>query len=170
MERLIRLARGKNGFFCPVSRFHLIGGVKPQDVYPAGLPLSDAVKRGLQFGGLIDVSGSFQEELNGVKPSVDAPVATATVGADNQPPTPPVTPPQQPQEPQAPVTPPAGDGNEFDYETAVSLTLEQIESATKKQLVAFIEGNSIDLVDLDLNSRSKEDDYKEALKKYFELA
>lgn len=161
MDRLIRLARGKNGFFCPVSRFHLIGGIRPQDVYPAGRPLTEALKRGLKYGSLVDVNGSFTEELNGGTPSVNAPVATASVApAQNQ----------QAVTPPADLPPIVGSPIDFDYETAVSLTLEQIEAATKKQLVAFIEGNSIDLVDLDLNSRSKEEDYKEALKRKFGLA
>lgn len=52
---LISLGRGFNGFYCPETRFHLIGVVKPQGIYPAE-KLSEDVKRGLRSGSLIDVN------------------------------------------------------------------------------------------------------------------
>lgn len=52
---LISLGRGYNGFYCPETRFHLIGVVKPQGIYPAD-KLSEDVKRGLRSGSLIDVN------------------------------------------------------------------------------------------------------------------
>lgn len=52
---LISLGRGFNGFYCPETRFHLIGVVKPQGIYPSET-LSEDVKRGLRAGSLIDVN------------------------------------------------------------------------------------------------------------------
>lgn len=57
---VIGLGRGFNGFYCPETRFHLIGVVKPKGIYPSAT-LSEDVKRGLRAGSLIDVNKVLTE-------------------------------------------------------------------------------------------------------------
>lgn len=164
-QRLIRLQKGHNGFFCPDSRLHLIGGLKPQAFYPEGLALSDSVKRGLRGGSLVDVYGTCQEELTGVAPSVAQAVA-APVQAAVAPVAGSIIQDPLDKDPNAP----AGKDSEEDKNEFASksyLTGFEIDEATLKDLQAFIEGNQIPLEDLNLNSRSKLADVREALKKHF---
>ncbi|WP_422661763.1 hypothetical protein ACK8P5_25755 (plasmid) [Paenibacillus sp. EC2-1] len=185
-ERIIKLARGYNGFFCPQTRFHLIGNIKPQAQYPADLPLSDSIKRGLRGGTLIDVNKVFSKEdlsLKGVPVAVEIKRNTPSVSLD------PVTLKQAGEDVQAgeyaqsdkDATSSVGldqesqntsqsvSGTEGDvlYGELSALSKEEIDNGKRSDLIDFIKGNEIDMAELDLNSRSGIDEIKVALRKKF---
>jgi hypothetical protein len=161
--RVFRLGRGYNGFYCPETRFHLMGGIKPQDVYPADIPLSDAVKRGLRGGALVDVNKVVPiEEILTPKQleRYKQEIAQAKQEVKEEPQ-------QVVQESQKQV--------EVEETTDATtsearLTEEEIETKTKSELLEFIKDNNLDLEQLGLNSRSNATEVKDALKKHFGYA
>lgn len=159
-QRLLRLGRGYNGFFCPDSRFHLIGGIKPQGVYPADVPLSESVKRGLRGGGLVDVNKVIpKEEILTAKQLAKL---LAEQGEEVQEPVIAKVPESTPE-----ASPTKEDESDKKAEVK-GLTTEEIEKATKAELLEYIKENSdITLEDIDLNSRSNATEIKTALNKYF---
>jgi hypothetical protein len=206
VRHLIALGKGYNGFFCPESRFHLMGGMKPQDYYPVGIPLSKAVKVGLRTGTLVDVNGTIDpnEYMNGpdtmrrvvtVQPVNAAAIVQAAQiqsaqvkadegakkdggdggktdenakkeggdggqvvdeGGSNDQST--QSDSDQNDTPQS--------GNELSLESE-GLTEEQIDNASRKFLLEYIEKHQISKETLGLNSRSDAEEVKNALKIHF---
>jgi len=192
VRHLIALGKGYNGFFCPESRFHLMGGMKPQDYYPVGIPLSKAVKVGLRTGTLVDVNGTIDpnEYVNGpdtmrrvvtVQPVNAAAIVQAAQiqsaqakadesakkegddggqavdeGGSNDKST--QSDSDQNDTPQS--------GNELSLESE-RLTEEQIDNASRKFLLEYIEKHQISKETLGLNSRSDAEEVKNALKIHF---
>lgn len=187
VRHLIALGKGYNGFFCPESRFHLMGGMKPQDYYPVGIPLSKAVKVGLRTGTLVDVNGTIDpsEYMNGpetmrkvvtIHPVNAAAVAQAAQlqvaeenkdgggegggngeSDDNNP--------DSNQNNGDPNGNPQG-GTELSLDLE-RLTEEQIDTASRKFLLEYIEKHQISKETLGLNSRSDAEEVKNALKIHF---
>lgn len=151
----IGLARGHNGFFCPVSRFHLMGGIKPQGFWPAAAPLTEAVKVGLRGGTLVDVQRSIPREayaseaelaaksaasLSKTTEDVIKNQANANAGVDGD----------------------TGSGFE-----GSSLTEDEIDNAKLKDLKEFVKKNDLSLDELGLDSRSDLEQYRDSLKLHF---
>ncbi|MNP05719.1 hypothetical protein D3C76_976770 [compost metagenome] len=176
----IRLGRGRNGFFCPESRFHLMGGVKPQDNWPAAAPLTQAVKTGLGAGSLVDVYGTIPAEAlltpkqlrklaEGGKVVeededfiMDDDDDKQPAGGGNAP----------DSNANADANDDANAGSDDDNEDGKApegdkLTEEQIDGSTLKNLKAFIKEKELSMEDLGLNSRSDLDEYRHALKVHF---
>lgn len=154
-ERLFRLNQGYGELFCPETRFHLIRGIRPQGVYPADLPLSEILKRGLRGGTILDVNGAVSEdELKGLPRSVESEESTIVQKA-----------PQETVE--APVVESTDQAEEVKEEAAEGLSVEDINEMTKAEMKEFIEQNNLSNEELGLNSRSNADEHKDALKKYF---
>lgn len=170
---LISLGRGHNGFFCPDSRFHLMGGVKPQAYWPAAAPLTQAVKVGLRAGSLRDVNGTIPLEAyyykgknvvaaQPVKPESDD--DDFIMDDDDKSPANDGKTPEGDGKDQAPG---GNDGNDGNAPDGDKLTEEQIDATGRKDLLAYIKKHDIDMATLDLNSRSTEEDIKNALKIHF---
>lgn len=163
---VLRLGRGFNGFFCPETRFHLIGVMKPQAVYTAAF-LSEDVKRGLRGRTLIDVNGILSEDE--IKPgkgyvhNVNASdrKKQILIQADEQA--------KEKQEADAEKGIEKDDYLTPDADAHGELISEpDILSGTKKELLAFIEKTEgLELEALDLNSRSGAEEVKTALLKHF---
>jgi hypothetical protein len=150
---LLRLGRGHNGFYCPESRFHLVGVIKPQAHWPADQPLTTDVKRALRGGTLLDVNKVLAVKDLEIKSTETLPMSSADrkkaqlVYAE-----------ESLKEAQA-------EGKEVTPEQGEILSEADIDGAEKKDLVAFIKKNNLELEGI--NSRSTADDYKIALKKHF---
>lgn len=169
---LIGLGRGRSGFFCPESRFHLMGGVKPQEFWPVAAPLTSAVKVGLRAGSLRDVYGNIPFEAYASKKEL-AKLAKSALSEDedfimddeDQ------TGGKQPAK--DPVDPNAGSGSDDDEGGKAptpdgdKLTEAQIDEASLKDLKAFIKDHELSMEDLGLNSRSNLDEVRHALKVHF---
>lgn len=149
---LFALGRGYNGFYCPESGFHLIGVVRPQGYWPKGFPLTDDAKRALAGGTIVDVNKVLTEE--DIKFRIHG--STPTSSADRK----------KIQQIQAEEVI-AEQGEEpvaVDKEKNV-LSEPDIDTATKKELDAFMKENEITLEGV--NSRTKLEDLQEALKVHF---
>lgn len=163
---VLRLGRGFNGFFCPETRFHLVGVMKPQAVYTAAF-LSEDVKRGLRGRTLIDVNGILSEDE--IKPgkgyvhNVNASdrKKQILIQAEEQA--------KEKQESDAEKGIEKDDYLSPDADAHGELISEpDILSGTKKELLAFIEKtDGLELEALDLNSRSGAEEVKTALLKHF---
>lgn len=164
---ILSLGRGYNGFYCPETRFHLIGNLRPQGIYPAAV-LSEDVKRGLRGGTLVDVNGLLKKEDLAPAKGVQTPINSSErkkailIQADE------IAKQEQKLDMQDEnykddyVTP------NFNDQQGALLSESDIQSASKKELVAFIEKTEeLDLEALKLNSRSTLDDMKEALMTHY---
>jgi len=173
---LIGLARGRSGFYCPVSRFHLVGGAMPRKEWPAQAPLTQAVKVGLRSGTLVDMYKNIPFEAYATKSQLAAAlmadIKQKQDGREDETPTPPTAPtapdalkevgepsetPPQENEPSGEKT---NDGGKV-------LTEEEIDGMSKKDLLNFIKEQGIEKEELDVNNRSDEDEIKHALKVHF---
>lgn len=147
---LLALGRGYNGFYCPESRFHLIGVVKPQAYWPKGLPLTEDAKRGVAGGTLVDVNGVLPAD----EVKFQAHGTTPMSSSDRK------------KAQQVEMEEQGVDAGMEDYVADKSIMSEpDIDNATKKELDAFIKKNAIVLDGV--NSRTNLDDLKEALKVHF---
>lgn len=147
---LLALGRGYNGFYCPASRFHLIGVVRPQGFWPKGLPLTEDAKRAIAGGTIVDVNGVLSTEdvkfqIHGTTPlSSNDRKKIQQVEMEEQ----------------------GVDIGMEDYTPDKAIMSEpDIDSATKKEIDAFIKKNAIVLEGV--NSRTNLDDLKDALKIHF---
>ena len=176
-QRLIRLGRGYNGFYCAETRFHLMGGMKPQDVYPADRPLSDAIKRGLRGGTLVDVNRVIPlEELLTPKQLAKFKAQSQEQAPTEVVPTQEVKPQESTQVEDKGEEAPEGDAQDnvsddttdnADSTDAVVLSAEEIEAKTKGELLDLIKEQDLSLDELGLNSRSNASEVKAALNKHF---
>lgn len=149
---LLALGRGYNGFYCPESRFHLIGVVRPQAYWPKGLPLTEDAKRAISGGTIVDVNKVLSTD--DVKFQIHG--TTPTSSSDRK----------KVQQVQA------DEMREEAGEEVVAVDKEKnvlsepdIDTATKKELDAFMKENEITLEGV--NSRTKLEDLQEALKVHF---
>lgn len=164
---VLALGRGYNGFFCPETRFHLVGVMKSQAVYTA-TSLSEDVKRALRGGTLVDVNRVLSDEdkapgKNFIYNTTSGErKKTILIQAD-----------EAAKEKKAED---AANGNEADdyvapnlsEQTGELLSESDIVSGTKKELLAFIEKTEdMELETLELNSRSNAEEIKDALLKHF---
>lgn len=155
---LLRLGRGHNGFYCPESRFHLVGVIKPQALWPEGKELTTDVKRGVRTGTLVDVNKVLTEkdlELNniGSLPFNTADRKKAQLIA------------QEEEQKEATEQGTLKEDGTVPAEQGELLSEPDIDSADKKTLQAFIKDNNITLEGI--NSRSTADELKTALKLHF---
>lgn len=164
---VLRLGRGFNGFFCPETRFHLVGVMKPQAVYTAAF-LSEDVKRGLRGRTLIDVNGQLTED--DIKPGKGYVHNTNAsdrkkqilIQADEQAKAKQESDAEKGIEKDDYVTPDAS------AQTGELISEPDIHSSTKKELLAYIEKTEgLELEALDLHSRSGAEEVKAALLKHF---
>lgn len=147
---LLALGRGYNGFYCPESRFHLIGVVKPQAYWPKGLPLSEDAKRAIAGGTIVDVNNALSTE------DVKFQIHGATPMSSND----------RKKAQQVEMEEQGVDVGTEEYVADKAIMSEpDIDSATKKELDAFIKKNAIVLDGV--NSRTNLDDLKDALKVHF---
>jgi hypothetical protein len=150
---LLRLGRGHNGFYCPESRFHLVGVIKPQAHWPADKPFTTDVKRALRGGTLVDINKVAALNDLEIKSMEGLPMNTSDrkkeqlLAAEEAQ--------KQAQE----------KGEEIKPEQSDILSESDITGAEKKELVSFMKKNELDLEGI--NSRSNTDELKEALKKHF---
>lgn len=155
---LLALGRGYNGFFCPESRFHLVGVVKPQAHWPEKVALTKDVKRGLRGGTLVDVNKVLTPEDIDFKITADTPISATDrkkqqlLDAENE----------QVEASEAGELKEDGTVNK---EQGTLLSEPDIDTANKTELISFIKKNEIELEGI--NSRSTADDLKEALKLHF---
>lgn len=161
------LGRGYNGFYCPETRFHLVGVMRPQAVYAAS-HLSEDVKRGLRGGTIIDVNGTLTKE--DVKPSKGFVYGTSssdrkkmiTVQGEE------IIKKEQAADLIAGVEKDDYTAPDFSGKSGLILSESDIQTNTRKELVKFIdESEELDLEKLSLNSRSTLDEVKDALMKHF---
>lgn len=164
---VIGLGRGFNGFYCPETRFHLIGVIKPSAVYTAA-KLSEDVKRGLRGGSLIDVNKLLT--LDDLKPgdtfvanitSVDRKRANIELGEQIA-----------LDEHKSDVAAGTEKDNyvlpDFSKESGEFLSEPDILTGTKKELLAYIaKTDGLDLAELGLTTRSDAEDVKRALISHF---
>lgn len=155
---LLALGRGFNGFYCPKTRFHLVGVVKPQGIWPEGVDLTDDAKRALRGGTLIDVHKVLEPSSLDFKVTAETPMNTSDrkkqqllQQEEGQ---------KQAQE-DGTLTP----EGQAPKEQGELLSETDIDEATKKELEAFIKKNELQLEGI--NSRATADDLKEALKVHF---
>ncbi len=164
---ILALGRGYNGFYCPKTRFHLVGVIKPSAPYPDGLALSEDVKRGLRGGTLVDVNKVLKAEDIAMNAG-DSLVRTSSdlkreilVDAENA-----------VKKAKKDYDPEEHDGKDDTY-VAVDFSNEQGElisesdilSSTRKDLMTFIADNEIKLEGI--NSRSTHDEIQQALLNHF---
>lgn len=155
---LLALGRGYNGFYCPETRFHLIGVMKPQAIYPSET-LSEDVKRGLRGGSLIDVnkvlteadvapSKGFSEHItSGEVKKALAVKHEEKIKAEEE-------------EGKEPVS--------LDEQAGEMMSEADIDAATGKVLLSFVEkAEDLTLEGLGLNAKPRVEDLREALKKHF---
>lgn len=168
---LIGLARGKNGFFCPVSRFHLVGGATPRRQWPAQAPLTQAVKVGLRSGTLVDVNRNIPFEAYATKSQLAMKFMAEQKAKEEGKSVEEIAP--QVADPVAPTAPDAATGVESQptegapSEDGAILTEKEIDEMSKKDLLNFIKEQGIEKEELDLNNRSDEGEIKHALKVHF---
>lgn len=156
---LISLGRGFNGFYCPETRFHLIGVVKPQGIYPAET-LSEDVKRGLRSGSLIDVNKVLTED--DVKPGTTF-VAHVTSGERKK-----EIAIQVEEQLKADEGKDKTEDEKLAEETGELLSETDVMTNSGKVLIAYIEKtDGISLESLGLTGGSKVADIREALNKHF---
>lgn len=164
---VLALGRGYNGFYCPETRFHLIGGMRPQAIYPAAV-LSEDVKRGLRGGTLVDVNKILTAEE--IKPGKGFVYGTTAQDRKKaiQEQAEEVIKKEQEQDKK--------DGIEGKDYVVPNLSKQQgdflsepdILAGTKKELLAYIDKtDGLELEALELTSRSTSDEVKEALLKHF---
>lgn len=164
---VLALGRGYNGFYCPETRFHLVGVMRPSAVYPFGT-LSEDVKRGLRGGTLIDVNGAIEKEA--LKPGKGFVYGTTssdrkkaiTVQADD------IVKKEQDADIKLGVEKDDYAAPNFANTQGELISEPDIQTSTKKNLTEFIDkAEGIDLDSLGLNSRSTLDEMKEALMEHY---
>lgn len=160
---VLALGRGYNGFYCPETRFHLVGVMKPQALFTAKA-LSEDVKRGLRTGVLVDVNKVLTEEE--IKPGKDFVhfvtssdrkkailVQADELAANDQ-----KKDKENGEEKDDYVAP------DFSKDSGELISESDILTKTKKELLAFIDKtDELSLEALELTSRSTTDEVKEAL-------
>ena len=155
---VLALGRGYNSFFCPETRFHLIGVMRPSGVYPSKT-LSEDVKRGLRGGSLIDVNKVLTEAdvLPGDKFAQHTTSGEVKKKLAVQ------------AEEQLKEADAKGEEQKPLNETVGSIMSEtDIDTATSKVLLAFIEKHEdLTLEGLGLSSKPRVDDMRNALKLHF---
>lgn len=151
---LLALGRGHNGFYCPQSRFHLVGKLKPQAHWPADLPFTDDIKRGVLSGTLIDVNKVLTFDKVNYEFTADTPVNSGDRKK------------QQLIDAEEAAKKAVEEGRDpEDKEQGELLSESDIDESEKKDLLAFIKKNDLQLEGL--NSRSNLDEVKAALKLHF---
>lgn len=156
---VISLGRGFNGFYCPETRFHLIGVVKPKGIYPAAT-LSEDVKRALRSGTLIDVNRVLTED--DVKPGENF-SAHITSGERKK-----NIAIQVEEQLKTEGTTEKSEDQRLAEETGELLSETDVATNSGKVLLAYIEKtDGIDLESLGLTAGSKVADIREALNKHF---
>lgn len=163
---VLALARGYNGFYCPETRFHLIGVMRPSAVYPHDT-LSEDVKRGLRSGVLIDVNKVLTEE--DIKPGKNFNYFVTSGDRKKQM--------QQIAEENIKKQVAEDKKNGVEKDDYVTQNLSKVQgdilsepdilASTKKDLLAYIEKVGLELDELGLSARSTADEVREALLKHF---
>jgi hypothetical protein len=141
-HHLFRLQRNVNGFFCPDSRIHLIGGLRPQAKYPAGVGLTPALKRALLGGTIIDVNGTVtQEELEGKTVVTGAGPAAKSI------------------------TQALAEAGHV-IETKLPITEVEVDAMSRSELLDYVKKNKINLNQYNgsLNNKSATEEWRDALK------
>lgn len=155
---LLALGRGFNAFYCPKTRFHLVGVMKPQGIWPDGVALTDDVKRGLRGGTLVDVNKVLTAEDISFKITAATPMSSSDRKKQQ------LVDKEEGQK-QAAEDGTANPDGSAKAEQGELLSETDIDVASKKELEAFIKKNELQLEGI--NSRSTADDLKEALKLHF---
>lgn len=164
---VLALGRGYNGFYCPETRFHLIGIMKPQDFYTAS-SLSEDVKRGLRGGTLVDMNDSLTKE--DLKPGKGFNEHTSSSDRKKE------LSVETEEDIKKQKTEDIKNGEEKDDYSATDfsgkhgtiLSEPDILSGTKKELLKFVEDTEgIDMDSLELNARSNVQEIKDALISHF---
>lgn len=157
------LGRGYNGFYCPETRFHLVGGLKPQAVYSAA-KLSEDVKRALRGGTIVDVNNLLTEE--DIKPNKGTVAAVTSsdrkkailIQAEEMAKEERAADKKSGEEKDDYIAP------DFKGQKEQLISEPDILSFDKKELLKFIEDHEeLSLEELELNSRSTKDDIQKAL-------
>ena len=154
---VLGLGRGYNGFYCPETRFHLIGVMRPTGVYPSDV-LSEDVKRGLRGGSLIDVNKVLTEAdilpgKNFVQHTSSGDVKKILAVK---------------QEEQAKEESNEGTSPSLDERVGTMLSEADIDTGSSKVLLAFVEKTEgLTLEGLGLSSKPRVDDLRDALKLHF---
>jgi hypothetical protein len=155
---LLGLGRGYNGFYCPETRFHLVGVMRPQAHWPVDRPLTDDVKRALRGGTLVDVNGVLASEdvefkVTESTPSSSSDRKKAQLLAKEE------------EQKQAQEDGTADEEGNPKKEQGELLSEPDIDEASAKDLKEFVKKNKLELEGI--NSRSNADELKEALKLHF---
>ena len=146
------LGRGHNGFYCPESNFHLIGELRPRQVYPHK-ELTDAVRAGVRYGILIDINGVLKPEDITVRKGAD----TYNTSED-----------LREQIRGTEVVEAKEEQTTEDITKSIVMSEEDIDDATNKVLLAFIENNEdLTLEGLGLSTKPRVEEVRTALKAHY---
>lgn len=155
---LLALGRGYNGFYCPETRFHLIGVMKPQAIYPSAT-LSEDVKRGLRGGSLIDVNKVLTEADVAPGKGFTQNITSGDVKKDLA------------VKQEEKLKAEEAQGKEqvaIDQQVGELMSEADLDAATGKVLLAFVEKTEgLTLEGLGLNAKPRVEDLRDALKKHF---
>lgn len=145
MAHLIRLARQHDTFFCPVNKVHLYF------YNPAGSVevISEQVKKALKNKKIVDINGTIVLDEQVAEVKAETPAAPVETKVEVQEPV---------------VTEPVEDVKPESVEDE-GIALEDL---SKKELLSFIKENGMDLKELGLNSKSKEDEIRDAIASHLE--
>ncbi len=155
---LLALGRGYNGFYCPETRFHLIGVMKPQAIYPSAT-LSEDVKRGLRGGSLIDVNKILTEEDVAPGKGFTAHVTSGEMKKELA-----IKQEEQIKADEAKGQEPVA----IDNQVGELMSEADLDAATGKVLLAFVDKtDGLTLEGLGLTAKPRVEDLREALKKHF---
>ena len=158
---ILALGRGFNGFYCPKTRFHLVGIVKPQAVWPEGVALTDDVKRALRGGTLVDVNQTLSAEDISFKVTAETPMTSSDRKKQQ------LLDSEENQKLASEEGTLKEDGSTPEEQSDL-LSETDIDQADKKTLTAFIKKNDLQIEGV--NSRTGVDDLKTALKVHFGYA